>query len=202
MVCAGRRSLLPAERLKACDTLLESPTMSAENKSRAWCNRAIANRELGNHAAAMKDVETAVNMSTDPYYSLLCRGNQYEYTGDLDRALADYDKAIALNPQRPEAFVNRGHNSYVRNDFQRALDDYKIATGLDPNSSSAFSARGLAQYRLKQYDEAIESFTIALRLDPRRARAYEGRAFAYRAKGDQEHAKADFDELQRIKDGH
>jgi tetratricopeptide (TPR) repeat protein len=200
--CAGRGSPPLAERLRTCDALLASGTISPENKARVYCNRAIVNRELGNHAAALKDVETAVSMSTDPYDSLLCRGNQYKFTGDLDRALADYDKAIAISPQRPEGFINRGHTYYARKNYERALEDYRIATGLDPNRASGFSARGLAQYQLKQYDEAIESFTIALKLDARLGRAYEGRYFTYKAKGDQEHAKADFDEWQRLKSSH
>ena len=77
-----------------------------------------------------------------------------------------------------------------------------MATSLDPTSALAFYARGRAEFQLKQYDEAVESFTIAIRLDPKRVAAYDGRGSAYKAKGDEEHARADFAEALRVKTAH
>ena len=87
--------------------------MSLQKKALAYCSRSIAHRLNGDQAEEMKDVDTAVSLNLDPYAGLTCRAFQYDYTGDLDRAIADYDKAIAFDPRRHHAFLGRG-NIYLK----------------------------------------------------------------------------------------
>ena len=200
-ICSGRRSVPVAEQLRVCDRLVDS-NISLQKKALAYCNRSIAHRMNGNQAEAMKDVEAAISLNSDPYTGLTCRAFQYDIAGDLDHAIADYDRAIAFDPRRHQAFIARGHIYMKKKEPVRALEDYKKATSLDPTSSLAFSSRGYAEFQLRQFDEAIESFTAAIRLDPKRFAAYDGRGSAYKAKGDEDHARSDFAEALRIKTGH
>ncbi len=58
--------------------------------------------------------------------------------------------------------------------------------------------KGLGYVSKGQYEKAIEAFTEAIRREPKYAFAYLGRGNAYMAKGDTNHALADFDKAASL----
>src|ERR1700730_13715713 len=114
------------------------------------------------------------------------RGFAYFLAGDLDRAFADDNEAIRLDPNDAPAFLNRGTVYLQRDDLDHAIADFSETIRLDPNHVLAYNTRGLAY------------LSEAIRIEPAFVVAVNNRGRAYQAKGDLDHAIADFEQATRI----
>ena len=95
------------------------------------------------------------------------------------------DRAIALN--------NRGNAYQTNKDFGRAIADPVALRG----RGDIYVARG--KRAEGDLDAAIADYTEAIRLDPRDSIAYRHRGLAYEAKGDGEHASADYNMVIQLR---
>jgi tetratricopeptide (TPR) repeat protein len=95
-----------------------------------------------------------------------CRGVAYEGLRDYSRAIADYDQSISINPKNGVAYWNRG-NAY----------------------------RDLAYKDLSKIDDAIRDYDQAIAINPKDFNSFNSRGKAYVAKGDRDHAIADYTQL-------
>jgi tetratricopeptide (TPR) repeat protein len=134
-------------------------------------NRANALRAKGEYAKAIDDYTMALRYHPDEAYSYKNRGASKEALGDLDGALTDIDQAIRLEPQQPAPLIERTVIWRAKGDFDRAIADGSEAIRLAKNAPPS------------NVMTPPNSLVIS---------AYIHRALAYEAKGDHEHAKADF----------
>jgi tetratricopeptide (TPR) repeat protein len=134
-------------------------------------NRANALRSKGEYAKAIDDYTMALRYNPNEAYTYKNRGASKEALGDLEGALADIDQAIRLEPQQPAPLIERTVIWRAKGDFDRAIADGSEAIRLAKNSPPS------------NVMTPPNSLVIS---------AYIHRALAYEAKGDQEHAKADF----------
>lgn len=122
------------------------------------------------------------------------RGNAYQDSKDLDRAIADFDAAIRLRPDYALAYSNRGNAYSRRKDYARAIASYDEAIRIDPNQASAYNNRCFALAAAGgDLQQAIRDCDMALMLRPGFACALGSRGFAHFRAGALEPALADLD---------
>jgi serine/threonine protein kinase len=121
-------------------------------------------------------------------------------------ALADYTQAIQLaGADAPGSyFKGRGHVWYLKGEIDEAISDYEEAIRRSPEEDAlkiacarAYRYRGSGRMANKELDRAIGDFGAAIRLNPD-AKTYRQRGNAWKAKGDQARADADFKEADRL----
>src|SRR5471030_3162080 len=196
-VCATQSEDLAAERIAACDRLLESGQLRGKPQGVAYGLRGLAYLDRGDTAHAIADLNRAVELAPDFAPAYQNRGNAWYARGNYGQAIADYDATIRIDPSSPSPYVNR---ATVRRDLgyvDGALEDYQNAISLGTDRATPYSGRGQIYMRQQDYSRAIADFDRAVRLDPR-AGNYMLRAQAREAAGDLYHALADYQEASRL----
>jgi Tfp pilus assembly protein PilF len=96
--------------------------------------RARGFQAKGNHAAALKEIETALGKTSSPPagFHVLRAAILHDLHED-DKALPDLDRAIALDPKNAQAFAMRANIYLARRDDGRAQADIQSATSLAKN---------------------------------------------------------------------
>ena len=134
--------------------------------------------DLGQHFAAIKDYDKAIQLKPDYANAYSNRGlAKYDLKQYL-AAISDFDKAIQLKPDYAEAYINRGGAKAELGQYVATISDYDKAIQLKPNLAEAYYKRGLAKYDLKQYLAAISDYDKAIQLEPNLANAYYNRGLA------------------------
>ncbi len=132
-----------------------------------------------------------------------------EKSGNADEAIHLYTQAISAGDLSADdqftARKGRGSEymakSLIADTFQRkddakllranAIDDFSAALKIKANDVDVLIARGQTEHLNEQFDQAIADFDAALKVKDT-ATTLMQRATSYRAKGDYEHALADF----------
>ena len=119
------------------------------------------------------------------------------------KAINDFSEALRIRPFDAMYYFNRGKNYSKLGEHQKSVDDY---SGAIQHCSDEFKKkiplyylRGDEYMWLRCYDKAIGDFSESIRLWPDLIRAFLMRGNAYLGAGDEEKAKADFDEYLRRK---
>ena len=183
-------------------------------KALAYIGRGNAKCRLGQHAAAIIDYDSAIQLKPDYDKAIDRRGPRYwrpvievnaDYAkayynqgkakvvlGQWDAAIADYDKAIQLKSDYVDAYYNRGKVKVKQRHFAAAVTDYDTAIQFKPDYAEAYYHRGEAKVKLRQYTAAIADYNTAIRLRRNYAEAYEGRGLAKQLMGKHFAAITDF----------
>lgn len=164
----------------------------------AYNNRGAANNNLGKYAEAIADYDQAITLDPKDAVAYSNRGAANNHLGKYAEAIADCTQAIALDPKDAGAYNNRGIAYRNLGKYAEAIADYDQAITLGPELTATYHNRGLARYYLKQYSAAVEDFTKAIELAPTTAAYYVNRAEAYRALGQEDNAKADEEQAQKL----
>ncbi len=110
------------------------------NCAEAFRLRGAANRVLGKHEDAIRDLSKAISIRP----TALClnlRGTTYRQLRDYDAAVRDYSEAIRTDPKRVNTYINRANVHRVRRDYDRAIEDLSAAIRLDPTVILAYEMR-------------------------------------------------------------
>jgi len=110
-------------------------------------------------------------------------------------SIALWTQALRVDATNTYAYNNRGAARAAKNDRAGAIDDFSQAIRLDPAYLEAYFNRGKLR---ADVDGSIADFTEAIRLKADYALAWKGRGEARRAKGDEEGARKDFAEAERL----
>jgi tetratricopeptide (TPR) repeat protein len=138
--------------------------------SKAYLNRGIAWKELGQFDRAIADYTVAIRLSPKSENAYANRGESWRLKGDLDRALADQDRAVALNTKGYNAYVVRGDTRRYKGDFADAIADYQRALEISPGAVTALTGLGLTFEKMGDLTNARVKFEQACasgRVDPR-----------------------------------
>jgi tetratricopeptide (TPR) repeat protein len=126
--------------------------------------------QKGNHHEAIDLYTQALSAGLSRQYWPLIynhRGNLYEATGQLDKALADYHRVARLTPHSVVAFLNRGNLYKMKGMLDHALSDFNRAVELDCRVALAYQFRS-ELYELKgMIKEAIADAKRYLLLAPK-----------------------------------
>jgi tetratricopeptide (TPR) repeat protein len=179
----------PDESINGCTAAAQSGRRSGQDLAAVFLNRGRAFANKGELDRAIADFNEAIRLNpNDATFAAIAnynRGGVYQAKDDLDRAIADFNEAIRLDPQFADAYNNRGNAHRVKRNFDLAIADFDAAIRLSgQHSASAEGQAGAAN--------GIEAS------DGNGAYSYANRGAAYAAKGDLDHAIADFDDAIRL----
>lgn len=136
--------------------------------------RAQAHFLLGNSAAALVDIDSALRWSpTDVVYTN--KGVIHTGVGDFKKAIEAYSQGILINPRNYTCFSNRGHAKWLAGDHAGAMADYDRAIELNPNHYFARHNRGSSWGMMGEFEKGIKELTIAISLDPTSSISYVAR---------------------------
>jgi len=139
--------------------------------------------------------------SPDPYRVLAFHALR---SGDLDRAHRAAESFMRLKPRQPDPFNVMGNVYQLRGEAAKAVEMFTQAVGLSPkNDSNAVFRANLAgaYFMLGDYKAAIDWNSKALQAEPQYLRAHVGLAMAYALAGDDSRARAEAQEVRRLRPG-
>lgn len=120
--------------------------------------------------------------------------------GDYTQAVFYYTKYLSKYPKAEAAYYNRGlAYNYLKN-YDAALADLTRAIEINPQYWQAYSSRGFSYQSQQMYESAIREYSTAIKINPNEI-SYRNRGLCYQAINKYDLAKADFNEVERIKSG-
>jgi len=163
------------------------------NNVEAYCNSAMALRQLNQLDAALAHLEKAIALKGDFAEAYLNRGLILSELKQWDAALASYRQVIALEPDYVEAHLACGHVLKELNQLAAALASCDKAIAIVDDYEEAYVGRGTLLHQLKEPHAALSSFDRAIALKPDYATAYHGRSHTSLLLGDFENGWVDYE---------
>lgn len=149
--------------IQACSSLIKP---GGDHQVDAHFNRAIAEGDSGDMAAAIADLTEVLRLEPDNVFALESRAQAYRASDHVDEAIADLEALAKLRPDDAGAFYNLGNAHAAKSDYEGAITAYSRALQIDPDYAQAYNNRGSAHHMLRQYAEALADFNKALDLAP------------------------------------
>ncbi|WP_244424878.1 tetratricopeptide repeat protein [Methylobacterium nodulans] len=148
--------------VRAANRLIERGTADSEALAYAYAQRSNFWKSSSDAwAAAVRDYEHAVQLSTQckPFY--LVRLGEIVAERDWGRAMSYFDQAITLSPQDPYVFFRRGrlYGKAQKNDL--ALRDFDEVIRLVPHRPAAYIQRAEVWRAAGDIDRALQDYHAA-----------------------------------------
>jgi tetratricopeptide (TPR) repeat protein len=181
--------------IAACDQALANAGLDANARSDLLTRRAYLRNQT---PEALADLNEALRLNPDNFWSLARRGAHWLGERDFTRAAADLNKSIGLNSAFEYSWQVRGDMYYQQQQYDQAINDLTEAIKLDSTSTRDYYLRGLAEFGKQLYAAAARDFSEYHRLNPSDPAGlrFRGESYAYANQFDQ--AVADFSEVLRI----
>jgi tetratricopeptide (TPR) repeat protein len=151
--------------------------------ARAWNNRAIARRRLGDDVGAGADFEKAIELNP----------SQDESRYNLALVRRSLDRVVARVKLGGQALRSRASTRALLGDLDGAREDLAAARKLEPKNSLNESVEGDIWLERGEWDKAIAATYRAIELNPSHVSTLLQRATARRHLQDQTGALADYD---------
>jgi len=137
---------------KMAKTYLDRSINLQSDLTKAYFERALLFKQIGEKEKALDDYNTIIKMKGDTYMEAFSnRGLTKKMLGDYGGALADLNQAIEEFPQNAELRKNRGNLNLLLGLHRKAIDDYTQAIALNDNYAEAHYNRALAFFLI--YDK-------------------------------------------------
>ncbi|WP_329002564.1 tetratricopeptide repeat protein [Kribbella sp. NBC_00709] len=156
----------PDGELLLLSSLAADRTLDDEHRGGALAERSQVHEQLGDAAAALKDLDKADALRPGVYWIIGWRGDVHSNLGNYQQALADLDRAIELFPEYEWALTARSSVHQTLRQYDAALDDINRALEIDPADPWHFANRGSIYQDMERYDEARADYGRALELHP------------------------------------
>ena len=117
----------------------------------------------GNHQAAARYIERAVNHYSKSFlaYSNLCVA--YQNIGELQKSLDAGNKAVELKNSFPNAYLNRGYALMLLGRYDEAISDFDRCIKLGIKSYVPYLNKGIALLKSKRPERALAELTAAIK---------------------------------------
>lgn len=178
----------PAEAIVEIKRALELAPNSDDGYRRLG-NAYLAN---GQGEKAIQAIQKAIEIN--PYYweSYNLLGTTYAQLGDHAKALEAFHHVTELEPDNIWGYQNTGATYFTDGKFESAIPYFQKALEMQPDAAN-YSNLGTAYFYLQRYKDAVPNFEKAAALNPGDQMLIGNLADAYRADGDQQHAKTTYD---------
>jgi tetratricopeptide (TPR) repeat protein len=158
--------LEPPLRVEACSRAMALRDLTPQQHLLLLGARASALDELGDHARAIADFDSAIVLAPDDAALHLNRGAAKIHDGRPADAIADYDAAIRLRPDWHLPYFNRAVALTDLGQRAAALKDYERAIRLKPDDAWIYVGQGDVLAASGDATRAIDSYDKALALRP------------------------------------
>ncbi len=184
------------------DRAISLASRAGSDAGPALAHRAALHQERGDHEAAVRDYEAALE-SCDDEWVLPDLADSYVALGAYDLAVQTLDRALVARPSDSEILESKvvalsGWAELDRRKWDDCLKVARQATRKDPESAVAHAVIGSALRRQAKWKEALLSLDTALNLDGGYARALEEKGKVLLAAGSLPQAEAVFMQLQGV----
>ncbi|HVB35958.1 MAG TPA: protein kinase [Candidatus Acidoferrales bacterium] len=145
----------------------------------------------GNGAQAIAAFQKAILLN--PYYwgNQEGLGGAYFQLGDYAKALESFRQVTVLEPDIDAGYENMGNVYLQEGKYQECIPYFQHALQIEPYWTT-YSNLGMAYFYLKQYRDSAGMFEKAVALNPNDAQAVVNLADAYRWSGQQDKARASY----------
>lgn len=153
----GYKLLRQNKQQEAIEKFNRAIELDPEN-DKAYCNRGIAYREIGEFDKGIKDIETAIKINPDvpEYYSNL--GFAYLNKQEYQKVISQCNKAIELDENCYLAYFNRASAETNIGKNDKALEDVKKGLSISPNDPFGIMVRGIANLNKGKTELALKDF--------------------------------------------
>jgi serine/threonine protein kinase/tetratricopeptide (TPR) repeat protein/TolB-like protein len=164
----------------------------APNSDEAYRRLGRAYLAAGQKDQAVRSLEKAVEMN--PYYWVNPNelANAYNAMGEYDKAVKYFQQVTQVEPQNPIGFLNLGAAYVNMGRFEDSIAPLETSMKLDPQPMT-ISNLGTSYFYLHRYAEAAKLFEKAVQLDPNDEMMMGNLADSYRAAGQMDEAKKNYD---------
>lgn len=131
--------------------------------------RARAYSRQGNHRAALRDIDRALEMRPQSAYYLRRRGDVLREMGRKEKALAAYQASLRLDPRNPEAAYGQAEVLEDLERYQAAAASFRVAAVYGGHDEDVHLQWGwLLSQRLGQPEKGVRKLKKARKLAPER----------------------------------
>lgn len=168
----------PAARVAACTQQLGQRSLDTQARIRALVNRALAQEELEQAEAGLKDLQAAVDLDPTNALTLRTRAVVLHRLGRSADGLADLTRAITAHPDDLTLYKVRGNIYAETNQAGRAIEDFSKVLDVAPGDLQARQARALVLAAAGTHQRAVSDFNRILQREPRAKNVRAARAFS------------------------
>jgi tetratricopeptide (TPR) repeat protein len=152
---------------------------------------------VGNHADALRELDSALQLFPDHPLAWGLRGRALLELGRYEESERSYDQSFRQGGEVADFFRGRGLARMKRGRYPEAVDDYTRALERQPDGE-IYQHRGWAHFFADAWKLALRDFQKAVELAPDASDAYTGRGLARVMLGQHREAVADAESaLQR-----
>jgi serine/threonine protein kinase/Flp pilus assembly protein TadD len=173
-------------------TELKRAISLAPGSDEAYRRLGAAYRDSGNYARAIEAFQKAVELNPYFWANHNALGNVYFQSGDYLKASQSFKQVAVLAPDIDAGYENIGDVFLQRGMYQESIPFYQKS--LQFQHFSTYSNLGTSYFLLKQYPNAIEMFEKAVALNPNDTDLMVNLADAYRGAGQQDKARATYEQ--------
>ena len=184
-----------AQGVAACTEALADASVDAKTRSDLLTRRAYLRNQT---PEALADLNEAIRLNPDSYWSLARRGAHRLGERDFAGAAADLNKSIGLNATFDYAWLSRGEMYSQQQQYDQAIKDLTEAIKLDNAYTRAYYLRGLAEFNKGLYAAAARDFSEYHKLNPSDLAGLRLRGNSYVYAKQLNEGIADFSEVLRI----
>jgi eukaryotic-like serine/threonine-protein kinase len=161
----------------------------APNSDEAYRRLGGVYLDSGNMAQAIENFQKAIQLN--PYFWVNQNelGNAYLHQQDYPKALEAFKQVTVLEPDIGAGYDNMGNAYLLQGKYKECIPYFQKALQVEPYSTT-YSNLGTAYFFLKQYPDAAAMFEKAKDLTPNDTQIMVNLADAYRWSGQQDKAKA------------
>lgn len=139
---------------------------------REYTHEARRLSKIGQHEAALAEINKAIELHPDYADSYVSRALIHKEAGQRFQAIDDYAKAIDINPDIPTVQYDFGQLLRQLKMYEPAAAAYEAAIRLSPTMLEAYNNLGITYQLEGRHDEASRYFRKVIDMDPAYIKAY------------------------------
>lgn len=162
----GETYRMMGEGTKALEDYAKFASIGEGLTSDFYLKRAELYVDIEQYENALKDYESAIQLSPDQSILYEGRANIHFLMGDYNEAISDYNRFLSSADQMDKkayavAVGNRGYCYFSMQDLENALRDLNDCIKNDPDYAWAYFTRGQIYQALERYEEAKADYDKA-----------------------------------------
>src|SRR5437016_12670773 len=140
--------------------------IAAESATEDLLSRAKAANSSGNADAAIVLATKAIEAGPPDARPHLVRGQFYERSRQLPKAVTDYNQAIKLDPKLAQAWQLRGLVHFKLAQIEESIADFDRFIELMPNQAPYHWQRGISYYYAGRFEDGRKQFELHQKVNP------------------------------------